>query len=383
MTDLAQQRKIANYTAPAVLRPALLLPPPALPPSFDELNQALDDMRLRNVYLEQRIVQLETVLHEPLTRREAPAPSWRTVSPTAGFENSYLDQRSPQHDLKNRFIADLLHGHLSTDQDILRDAAILGMDFSPPRTVILIDAAAYILHDSESLPGESADAQIRQRAQTVIRGVVSFFHLPNETICAYLGDGAVAVLKASDTKNLAAWAERGELSEQRDSAWANLPALRRAGRALQSHLSGITGVNLSIGIGRYHPGLPELARSYQDARAALSLGRRFSGQPGVYSLDNLGIAAFVGVPDEQTRVDLASHLLSPLTHEPELLDTLSAFFAEDCCPAPTAARLTIHRNTLAYRLDKITALTGLNPRRFDDGVQIRLALALRALHTPC
>jgi carbohydrate diacid regulator len=55
------------------------------------------------------------------------------------------------------------------------------------------------------------------------------------------------------------------------------------------------------------------------------------------------------------------------------------FFAEDCCNAPTAGRLAIHRNTLSYRLDKITSLTGLDPRHFDHAVQIRLALVVRAL----
>ena len=42
-------------------------------------------------------------------------------------------------------------------------------------------------------------------------------------------------------------------------------------------------------------------------------------------------------------------------------------------------RLSIHRNTLSYRLDKIASLTGLDPRRFDDAVQIRLAVVLRSL----
>jgi carbohydrate diacid regulator len=125
-----------------------------------------------------------------------------------------------------------------------------------------------------------------------------------------------------------------------------------------------------------------LARSYQDARAALSLGRRFHGQNGVHCLDSLGIAAFVGVSDERTKIDLATYLLSPLDHEAELLSTLDHFFAEDCCPSATAARLSIHRNTLGYRLDKITSLTGLDPRRFDAAVQIRLALLLRSLRTP-
>lgn len=68
-----------------------------------------------------------------------------------------------------------------------------------------------------------------------------------------------------------------------------------------------------------------------------------------------------------------------LDRDPELLKTLSVFFAHDLSPGETAAALAIHRNTLRYRLDKITSLTGLDPRRFDDAVQIRAALLLRSL----
>jgi carbohydrate diacid regulator len=65
-----------------------------------------------------------------------------------------------------------------------------------------------------------------------------------------------------------------------------------------------------------------------------------------------------------------------LNEEPELLQTLEHFFAEDCSLSVAAAGLSIHRNTLSYRLDKVTSLTGLDPRCFDDAVQIRLALML-------
>lgn len=107
------------------------------------------------------------------------------------------------------------------------------------------------------------------------------------------------------------------------------------------------------------------------------------GPNQVHCLDSLGIAAFVGVSDERTKVDLATFLLTPLDHEPELLSTVTAFFANDCYPSQTAHALSIHRNTLSYRLDKITSLIGLDPRRFDDAVQIRLALLLRSFqHAP-
>jgi len=117
-----------------------------------------------------------------------------------------------------------------------------------------------------------------------------------------------------------------------------------------------------------------------DSRLArLSPCHSSNGRNQVHCLDSLGVAAFVGVSDERTKIDLATYLLSPLDHEPDLLKTLDACFATDLSPSRAARALSIHRNTLSYRLDKVASLTGLDPRRFDDAVQIRLALLLRCL----
>jgi carbohydrate diacid regulator len=289
-----------------------------------------------------------------------------------------VDRLPNHHELKDKFIHDLLRGSWDSEAVMLREAQILGMDLAPPRVVILIDAADYILAAS---PGEeySPDRLIRQRAQVVITSVVDFFHLPNDTICAYIGEGEVAVLKASNKQNLSAWVSPEDAPVQSNPSWANLAALKRAATALLRQLCRYTAATLNVGIGRYHPGISGLARSYSDARAALSLGRRFHGPNQVHCLDSLGIAAFVGVSDEHTKLDLATYLLTPLDHEPELLETVRTFFAHDCQPSRSAQALSIHRNTLGYRLDKIASLTGLDPRHFDDAVQIRLALALRSL----
>ncbi len=190
----------------------------------------------------------------------------------------------------------------------------------------------------------------------------------------------MCILKASDTKNLDLWTDCDDISKALNCSWANLAALKRAANALLLRLRSDTGGgSIDIGIGRYHPGVQGLARSYEDARVALSLGSRFQGHNRVHCLGELGIAAFVGVADEATKVDLAKYLLSPLDHEPELLTTLNTFFLENCCPSSTAKQLLIHRNTLGYRLDKIFSLTGLDPRKFDNAVQMRLSLLLRSL----
>lgn len=288
-----------------------------------------------------------------------------------------VDRLPNKLELKNKFIHDLLHGAEGEDGSVLREAQILGMDLSAPRLVMLIDASEYILGERGR---EESETMVRRRSQLVIGTVVDFFHLPNDTICAYIGEGEVAILKASSSSALESWVgqEEGGAAPLGPS-WANLTALKRAGLALLTRLRSDTRSDVSLGIGRYHPGIKGLSRSYSDARAALMLGRRFGGQNRVHCLDGLGIAAFVGVPDEATKVDLASHLLSPIAHEENLLETLEVFFAHNCSPSSTARALSIHRNTLAYRLDKITLVTGLDPRTFDDAVQMRLALLLRAL----
>jgi carbohydrate diacid regulator len=323
--------------------------------------------------------EIGTVIVGEPSNGETVSPRLAQVLVELVINQAVAVERQPnQHELKNRFIHDLLHGLIDDELTIQREARQLGLELSPPRAVILIDASDYILSEDDG-GAATLGARIQRRAQLLIGSVVSFFHLPNDTICAYLGDGVVAVLKASNTKNLAAWAHGTSVSDDNNPSWANLRALVSAGEGLLAHLRADTGAAISIGIGRHHPGLSGLARSFQDARAALSLGRRFQGQNHVHCLDRLGIAAFVGVADERTKIELATYLLSPLDQDDDLLVTLEVFFSENCSPSATAQRLSIHRNTLSYRLDKITSLTGLDPRRFDDAVQVRLALLLRSL----
>ncbi|MDQ4077779.1 MAG: helix-turn-helix domain-containing protein [Chloroflexota bacterium] len=295
-----------------------------------------------------------------------------------------LEQLARPQSRKDDFIHSLLSGSVEDEGAIRHQALFFGMDLNPPRAVIFVDAADYILgepiHVATSrplrlLPNEE---EIQRRVDRVIHSIVTFFHLPSDTICAYLGNGEIVILKASDTKNLWAWSSEEEVSSQAAASWANLAALRRAGNALLARLRRDTDAPTTIGLGRYHPGISGLARSYQDARAAIELGRRFRGVNQVHCLADLGTEVFIALSDERTKFELATFLLSPLTDEPELLQTLDTYFDEDCHTNSTAERLSIHRNTLTYRLEKVASLTGLDPRCFDDAVQLRLALLLRS-----
>lgn len=301
-------------------------------------------------------------------------------------QSTRLAPAQDAHELKNHFVYNLLFEPSLEEDYLIRQGQVLGIDLTIPRAAILIDAANYILVPVEdgacNGASENDEAWMRHRARYVISSVVNFFHLPSDTICAYVGNGEIVILKASSARDLHAWSDPSTTATDEGESgpsWAGLPALKRAGGALLAHIRRDTGVDISVGIGRYHPGVRGLERSYQDARAALSLGRHFHGDNQMHCLDSLGIAAFIGIADERTKIELARHLLGPLDHEPELIETVQTFFAMGCSPSLTSSELSVHRNTLNYRLEKITSLTGLDPRHFDDAVQIRLALLVRSL----
>ncbi|MFL5734572.1 MAG: PucR family transcriptional regulator [Chloroflexia bacterium] len=306
-----------------------------------------------------------------------------------------------RYELKSKFIYDLLHESLTDEADISREGEILGMDFTRTRAVLLIEAD-YVASLSTSRSRETREERIQRRAQLVITSVVRFFRLPSDAICAYIGEGQIAVLKASSTQDLAPWVQSPQTDpddkvsglngsrkgragglERNDAlsrpSWANLTALKNASGALLAQLQRDTNAPVSIGVGRYHPGILGLAASYRDARAALSLGRLFQGHNRVHCLDEVKSAAFVGISDRDTKADLAKHMLSPLEQEPELIETVKVFLEENCSPSAAAIRLSVHRNTLLYRLNKVRLLTGLDPHSFQDAVQIYLALLAVAL----
>lgn len=71
--------------------------------------------------------------------------------------------------------------------------------------------------------------------------------------------------------------------------------------------------------------------------------------------DLVDLVALMNVPRRES--------LAALDNQPELVDTLRAFIADNMSMSDTAAELHIHRNTLLYRLNRIAKLTGFDPRQ--------------------
>jgi carbohydrate diacid regulator len=74
--------------------------------------------------------------------------------------------------------------------------------------------------------------------------------------------------------------------------------------------------------------------------------------------------------------NFVKRLLMKLLAEEYLLETVEVFFDKNMSLTQTSKELKIHRNTLLYRLEKIKKVTGLDPRKFNDAMELKVALIL-------
>jgi carbohydrate diacid regulator len=108
--------------------------------------------------------------------------------------------------------------------------------------------------------------------------------------------------------------------------------------------------------------------------SAIELGAQTWHQDRVYHIDDFGVVAPLLSGVDESNIYFSRELLERLGENTEIIQTLEAFFAFDMSLTRTADQLKIHRNTLVYRLDRITETLGLDPRVFDEAVQIKLAI---------
>jgi sugar diacid utilization regulator len=119
-----------------------------------------------------------------------------------------------------------------------------------------------------------------------------------------------------------------------------------------------------VTVGRAHPGAYGIARSYEEAREALTMSRTLTLEARVTHADDLLIYRVL-TRDQPAIVDLVHTVLGPLAlardgAEP-LLDTLSAYYEAGGVATEAALRLHLSVRAVTYRLDRVRTLTGYDP----------------------
>lgn len=156
--------------------------------------------------------------------------------------------------------------------------------------------------------------------------------------------------------------------------------LRRV-HAHTAHAAG-SGCVVTLAAGPTACAPEDFAAAYGVARGAVQL-RRATRPGGLVDVRQLGLSALLletGAPDALRR--FAQTLLQPLAaHDAQrggdLVATLRAWLGSGCSTMATAEALTVHPNTVGYRLGRIEALTGRSLRGVDTRLELQLALTVR------
>ncbi|MFI5486753.1 PucR family transcriptional regulator [Micromonospora echinaurantiaca] len=159
------------------------------------------------------------------------------------------------------------------------------------------------------------------------------------------------------------------------------------GRLMHAELDRLPrGRPWQVAVGRPHPGLYGIARSYEEAREALTMAQRLHADTAVVDAHDLLIYRVL-LRDQPAMVDLVRAVLSPLSRsrggaEP-LLDTLDAYFATGGVSTEAARRLHVSVRTVTYRLARVRSLTGHDPTDPGDRFTLQAAVfGARALDWP-
>jgi sugar diacid utilization regulator len=132
------------------------------------------------------------------------------------------------------------------------------------------------------------------------------------------------------------------------------------------------GVDVRIGIGTECAGLHGVAHGYAEAARALD---RTSAEHPVMALQEMSAFDYLVASAEGPTREVILAKGRPLLEADErehgaISQTLLAYLACDLNIRRTAVRLTVHPNTVRYRLKRIAELTGGDPRRFADLLEL-------------
>ncbi|MBN1092874.1 helix-turn-helix domain-containing protein [Blastococcus sp. TML/M2B] len=152
-----------------------------------------------------------------------------------------------------------------------------------------------------------------------------------------------------------------------DRAGGTGPAEPTLAAVLRQELARLEpGRGWRVAAGRPFPGAYGVARSYEEAREALTFAERLDPGSDVVDSGDLLVYRVLG-RDQAAITDLVRDVLGPLAGVrggPELLlDTLQAYVAAGDVATEAARRLHVSVRTVTYRLARVRALTG-----YDAGV---------------
>lgn len=262
-------------------------------------------------------------------------------------------QAEVERRLRGEILEELIDGRSGDVNRLHRRASYLGHNLAVPHALIVLAV------DRPDVATPAARKTSEVSVAEILQDLVSAYGYNPMVISRSEGIGAAFP------------APTGDLSEARSVVDALCrDALRRGVRPV------------SIGVGRICHQPDDYPLAWTQACKALGFARTLDRTPGVVVYEDLGIFRFLlDLPSTSEAVSFAHQLLGPLAaydarHDTGLLQTLETFLAANGVLQRTAGDLSIHVNTLTYRLQRIQELTGLDLRRSESRLEAHLAIKI-------
>jgi carbohydrate diacid regulator len=301
------------------------------------------------------------VLENEMPNHGEIAPLIRSIAELVMHQSLVLEQIPRQDERLDKFIYDLLNQPQPDAALLAAEARLFDIDLDRPRIAIIIRVDDPSLVSRQSDPANDREIRLTRYKFGINRALDSFYTSSRENVVSYLGGTSFCILKDLMTDDGA------ELA-------SNVESFKKSLGAIYGILKSELKLPATVGVGNYHPGLDGLRRSHHEALSAIELGAQTWHQDRVYHIDDFGVVAPLLSGVDESNIYFSRELLERLGENTEIIQTLEAFFTFDMSLTRTADQLKIHRNTLVYRLDRITETLGLDPRVFDEAVQIKLAI---------
>ena len=288
-------------------------------------------------------------------------PLIRSIAELVMHQTIVLEQIPRQDERLDKFIYDLLNQPEPDWSMLAAEARLFDIDLDRPRIAIVIRIDDATLTARYQDPAGDREARLTRYKFGISRAIDSFYTSSRENVVSYLGGTSFCILKDL-------------INDNDEDLAASLENFKKSLGAIYNILKSELKLPTTVGVGNYHPGLDGLRHSYQEAGSAIELGAQTWDQDRIYHIDDFGVVAPLLSGVDESNIYFSRELLDRLGENVEIIQTLEAFFNFDMSLTKTAETLGIHRNTLVYRLDRITETLSLDPRTFDDAVQIKLAI---------
>lgn len=304
------------------------------------------------IYFEKEIVGVIGISGSP--REVVPFGKAVRMMTEMMLQQAYLtEQMAMEERSLNFLIQDIISGTLDPSPDVVQSRGeLLGLDLTGPRSIIIVQL---------SLTKELTGSPSRRQWQSK---VVACFQYPKQ----------VCVSAVSHNR----WIIVTDLRHCRSNQHVK-QYLFESAQKLKNMLVPMYGDGLFITMGNRYDHIRQLEHSFKEAQQTLLVVERFPEKGPICHFDDATLELMLIETPATSRQRVVQQILGTLVQHPELLDTLHALFASDLNLTIAAQRLNIHRNTLLYRLERIEALLGRNPRNFADAFKIQLALEMHRL----